>query len=138
MVLETDRTHPHAPMRRDFDALFTPDRVVHFDYYGYGAELKGLLFGRPQVSRITVEGYREEGWTMAPFDMMLLNHVSRYHVMEYALRGGAQVNGRVQVGLVSAVAEIKHRVQKAREYILAKGKDPEGTYDMPKLEGMKA
>ena len=74
------------------------------------------------------------GGSTTPFDMMLLNRVSRCHVMEYALRGGAQVNEKMQAGLVSAVAEIKHCVQKVREYILAEGKDPEGTYDVPKLE----
>ncbi|OCL04496.1 D-xylulose 5-phosphate/D-fructose 6-phosphate phosphoketolase [Glonium stellatum] len=137
MVLDTEGAHPHALTGDDFDALVTPDRAVHFNYHGYAAELKGLLFGRPQAARITVEGYREEGSTTTPFDMMLLNHVSRFHVMEYALRGGAKVNEEVRVKLVSTLAEVKHRMQKAREYILAEGKDPDGTYDMPKMEGMK-
>ena len=60
-VLGTEYTHPHALTRQDLDALFTPDLAAHFNYHSYGAELKGLLLGRPQVSRITVEGYWEEG-----------------------------------------------------------------------------
>ncbi|KAF2278006.1 D-xylulose 5-phosphate/D-fructose 6-phosphate phosphoketolase [Westerdykella ornata] len=135
MVLETEGIHPHALTKQDFDALFTPDRAVHFNYHGYATELKGLLFARHGADRITVEGYREEGSTTTPFDMMLLNHVSRYHVMEYALRGGARVNEQVRVRLVPLLAEVKHRIQKTREYIYREGKDPEGTYDLGLVRG---
>ncbi|KAF2804032.1 D-xylulose 5-phosphate/D-fructose 6-phosphate phosphoketolase [Mytilinidion resinicola] len=137
MVLGTEGTHPHALNDQDFDALFTADKPVHFNYHGYASELKGLLFERPQIQRITVESYREEGSTTTPFDMMLLNHVSRYHVMEYALRGGAKSNEKVSTSLVSVLADIKHRAQKTRDYILAEGEDPADTYKMPRLEGMK-
>jgi len=128
MVLETEGTHPHALNNQDFDSLFTEDRAVHFNYHGYPTEIKGLLFARPKADRITVEGYREEGSTTTPFDMMLVNHVSRYHVMEYALRGGSKVNEKVKTKLVPLLAEVQHRVQKTREYIMKEGKDPEGTY----------
>ncbi|KAF2191538.1 D-xylulose 5-phosphate/D-fructose 6-phosphate phosphoketolase, partial [Zopfia rhizophila CBS 207.26] len=130
MVLETEGTHPHSLTNQDFDSLFTEDRAVHFNYHGYGTEIKGLLFARPSTHRITVEGYREEGSTTTPFDMMLVNHVSRYHVMEYALRGGAKVNEKVKVRLVPLLAELKHMIQKTRDYILKEGKDPDGTYDL--------
>jgi xylulose-5-phosphate/fructose-6-phosphate phosphoketolase len=128
MVLETEGTHPHSLNNEDFDSLFTADRAVHFNYHGYATELKGLLFARPKTDRMTIEGYREEGSTTTPFDMMLLNYVSRYHVMEYALRGGSRVNEQVKTRLVPLLAEVKHRVQKAREFIMKEGKDPEGTY----------
>lgn len=135
MVLETEGIHPHSLTQQDFESLFTPDRAVHFNYHGYATELKGLLFARPGMDRLTVEGYREEGSTTTPFDMMLVNHVSRYHVMEYALRGGAKVNEKVRVKLVPLVADVKHKIQKAREYIFKEGKDPEGTYDLAMAKG---
>jgi xylulose-5-phosphate/fructose-6-phosphate phosphoketolase len=135
MVLETEGLHPHGLTEQDFESLFTADRAIHFNYHGYGTELKGLLFGRPGTERITIEGYREEGSTTTPFDMMLLNHVSRYHVMQYALRGGAKVNEKVKVKLVPLLADVKHRIQKTREYILKEGKDPEGTYDLNMVKG---
>jgi len=135
MVLENEGLHPHALTSQDFDSLFTSDRSIHFNYHGYGTELKGLLFGRPKTDRITVEGYREEGSTTTPFDMMLVNHVSRYHVMEYALRGGAKCNEKIEMRLVPLLADLKHRIQKTREYILAEGKDIEGTYDLAKVKG---
>jgi xylulose-5-phosphate/fructose-6-phosphate phosphoketolase len=135
MVLETEGVHPHALTNQDFDSLFTSDRSVHFNYHGYATELKGLLFARPNVDRVTVEGYREEGSTTTPFDMMLVNHVSRYHVMEYALRGGAKVNEKIRVRLVPLLADIKHRIQKTREYIVTEGKDLDDTYDLNKVKG---
>lgn len=135
MVLETEGLHPHSLTNQDFESLFTADRAVHFNYHGYGTELKGLLFARPSTDRITIEGYREEGSTTTPFDMMLVNHVSRYHVMEYALRGGAKVNEKIKARLVPLLADIEHRIQKTRDYIFAEGKDPEGTYDLDMLKG---
>ncbi|KAJ9665806.1 hypothetical protein H2201_004114 [Coniosporium apollinis] len=137
MVLGTEGTHPHALTSNDFNAMFTADKHIHFNYHGYAQELKGLLFGRPQSERITVESYREEGSTTTPFDMMLVNRTSRYHVAEYALRGGAKFNQKVEVDLISNIADIKHRIVKTREYILANGKDPEGTYDTPAFKGLK-
>lgn len=134
MVLETEGEHPHSLTDQDFESLFTPNRSVHFNYHGYGAELKGLLFARPNTQRITVEAYREEGSTTTPFNMMLVNHVSRYHVMEYALRGGATVNEKIRVKLVPLLADIKHRIQKTTESIFYEGTDPEDTY---KLEIVK-
>jgi xylulose-5-phosphate/fructose-6-phosphate phosphoketolase len=135
MVLETEGTHPHALNDQDFDSVFTDDRAIHFKYHGYDTELKGLLFARPKTDRMTIESYREEGSTTTPFDMMLLNHVSRYHVMEYALRGGAKVNEKVRMRLVPLLADVKHRIQKTREYIMSEGKDPEGTYDLGSHKG---
>jgi xylulose-5-phosphate/fructose-6-phosphate phosphoketolase len=135
MVLETEGVHPHALTNQDYDSLFTSDRNIHFNYHGYATELKGLLFARPNVDRVTVEGYREEGSTTTPFDMMLVNHVSRYHVMEYALRGGAKVNEKIRVRLVPLLADLKHRIQKTREYIFAEGKDLDDTYDLNKVKG---
>jgi xylulose-5-phosphate/fructose-6-phosphate phosphoketolase len=66
MVLGASGTHPHSMSDEDFNALFTPDRHVHFSYHSYPIELKGLLFGRPNMDRITIEGYREEGTTTTP------------------------------------------------------------------------
>lgn len=135
MVLETEGRHPHSLTDQDFDSLFTADKAVHFNYHGYATELKGLLFARPVTSRITIEGYREEGSTTTPFDMMLSNHVSRYHVMEYALRGGAKVNEKVKAKLVQLVAELKHTIHATRDYISAEYQDPPGTYDLNMIKG---
>jgi xylulose-5-phosphate/fructose-6-phosphate phosphoketolase len=156
MILESETLHPHSLTNQEFDSLFTPDKPIHFNYHGYANELKGLLFGRPKLDRATIECYREEGSTTTPFDMMLRNHVSRYHVMEAAIRGGAKHNPKVMLDMTSLLAETRHQITKVQQYIMSTGKgmfphhfywmshkgialitplDPDGTFDIPKFEG---
>lgn len=134
MVLGAENTHPHSMDDTAFDAIFTNDRSIHFNYHGYVTELKGLLFGRPNLERVSIEGYREEGSTTTPFDMMLCNHVSRYHVAIQAVKGAAKFNEKVSVRLVELVAEFQHRIKKHQEYILKHKDDPKDTYELPSFE----
>ncbi|KAK7732075.1 hypothetical protein SLS57_001055 [Botryosphaeria dothidea] len=117
MVLSLDGSHPHSFGEQAFDALFTADRPVHFNYHGYRQELAALLFGRPQVGRVTIESYREEGTTTTPFDMMLANRVSRYHVALAALEGAEKLNADVRLNFVELYTDVQHRIKKMREYI---------------------
>lgn len=155
MILGPERSHPHALQDVDFTSLFTADRYIHFNYHGYPGELRGLLFGRPNVGRMQIAGYSEEGTTTTPFDMMLSNSVSRFHVAAAAVRGGALVNKRVAVDAQKLVSDFMHRAQKSREYLLENGQgsfhflislslcvlsdsmgyaiDPEDTFDTPKF-----
>jgi len=135
MILEAATQHPHALSEEEFSSLFTPDKPIFFNYHGYSNEIRGLLFGRPNLERVSIGCYKEEGSTTTPFDMMLRNGVSRYHIMEAAIKGGAKVNKKVALDMVSLLAEVKHQVVKVQEYILATGKDPEGTFDIPKFPG---
>ncbi|KAJ7911489.1 phosphoketolase [Mycena leptocephala] len=112
-----------------FDSLFTRDKPIHFNYHGYPIELKGLLFGRPRLERVSIEGYREEGTTTSPFDMMLCNHTSRFHVAAAAVRGGALSNPKVAVTAHEHESLIKHLAAKEKEYIYAHGKDHDDTFD---------
>ena len=121
MILGPEKSHPHSLTDADFINLFTADRFVHFNYHGYPGELRGLLFGRPGTERMAIEGYSEEGTTTTPFDMMLSNRVSRYHVAAAAVRGAATVNDRVGVFAQKLVAEFLHRAQKSKEYAFEHG-----------------
>lgn len=125
MVLSAEGTHPHAIDDMGFEALFTNDRNVHINYHGYVTELKGLLFGRPSLERVSIEGYREEGTTTTPFDMMLVNHVSRYHVAMQAVKGAAKWNERVSMALTELVAELQQKIKECRRYIM---EHKEGAY----------
>ncbi|EHK96318.1 putative phosphoketolase [Glarea lozoyensis 74030] len=127
--------HPHSLSDDEFASLFTPDKPIFFNYHGYSNEIRGLLFGRPNLERVSIGCYKEEGSTTTPFDMMLRNGVSRYHICEAAIKGGARVNEKVALDMVSLLAEVKHQVVKVQEYIMATGKDPEGTFDIPKFPG---
>lgn len=122
MILESQTLHPHALSHDDFDALFSSDRPIHFNYHGYSNEIRGLLFGRPKLDRVSIECYKEEGSTTTPFDMMLRNCVSRYHVMEAAIRGGAKHNPQVALDMTTLLAETRHQITKVQEHIMATGK----------------
>ncbi|PYH76701.1 D-xylulose 5-phosphate/D-fructose 6-phosphate phosphoketolase [Aspergillus uvarum CBS 121591] len=134
MILENHGQHPHALTTEAFDSLFGSDRPIHINYHGYPTELKGLLFGRPGLDRVTIEGYMEEGSTTTPFDMMLLNHVSRYHVAQAAVIGASRRNERVQVRQQELCAELGHEIAETRKYILKNRQDPEGTYETPSFD----
>ncbi|KZT39555.1 D-xylulose 5-phosphate/D-fructose 6-phosphate phosphoketolase [Sistotremastrum suecicum HHB10207 ss-3] len=131
MILSGSGSHPHALDEDAFDALFTKDAPIHFNYHGYPIELRGLLFGRKQSNHITIEGYKEEGTTTTPFDMLLCNNVSRFDVAIAAVRGGATRNPKVQVVAHQLIAGLKHEHQKAAEYARANGIDPPETFVTP-------
>lgn len=124
MILAPSGSHPHSLTDDAFDTLFTKDKNVHFNYHGYPIELKGLLWGRPNLDRITMEGYNEEGTTTSPFDMMLCNRTSRFDVAIAAIRGGARVNSKVAVDAHQLSAYVRHLAQKEKAYILENGKGP--------------
>ena len=96
--------HPHALSDTDFENLFTKGKKIVVNYHGYPHDVAGLVFGRKGAERIHIEGYREEGSTTTPFDTILRNHVSRYHIAGEVVRGAAVFTGRVSWGRWSLVA----------------------------------
>ena len=86
MTLMAPGEHPHAMGARAFEALFTDETDVVFAFHGYAGAVHQFVHGRPNAGRFHVRGYREEGTTTTPFDMVVLNHMSRYHLCIAALR----------------------------------------------------
>lgn len=119
LILENTGQHPHALSTVEFDNLFTADRPIHFNYHGYPVELQGLLFGRPRLDRVSIAGYIEEGSTTTPFDMMLVNRTSRYHVAQAAISGGAKRNERIQLHQHELNSELGQNIVETRKYIMA-------------------
>ena len=111
MILGAERSHPHSLTNDDFDSLFTDDVYIHFNYHGYGNELKGLLFGRPNLHRVSIAYYIEEGSTTTPFNMMLVNETSRYHVAKAAVRGAAKRNNKVKLRQHELLSELDHEIR---------------------------
>ncbi|KAL2194191.1 XFP N-terminal domain-containing protein [Corynascus similis CBS 632.67] len=134
MILAPESRHPHALSRAAFEDIFTPDRPVLFNYHGYAAGLQGLLFGRPRPDRMSVSGYREEGSTTTPFDMMLVNGVSRFDLARKALQVGADRNVEVKGQADRLVGEVDRRVEDVRQFIVEHGKDPDDIYELPKFD----
>ena len=81
MRLEPDTEHPHGLSDRDFDALFTADKPVIFAYHGYPSLIHRLTYRRNNHRNMHVRGYKEEGTTTTPFDMVMLNDLDRFHLV---------------------------------------------------------
>lgn len=85
MTLAPHTQHPHGMDEIAFDELFTRTQPVIFAFHGYPRIVHDLIHSRPHQDRFHVHGYMEEGTTTTPFDMVVLNHMSRYHLAIAAL-----------------------------------------------------
>jgi xylulose-5-phosphate/fructose-6-phosphate phosphoketolase len=81
MRLQPESEHPHGLSDREFDSLFTTGRPVVFAYHGYPWLIHRLTYRRTNHENIHVRGYKEEGTTTTPFDMVMLNDLDRYHLV---------------------------------------------------------
>jgi xylulose-5-phosphate/fructose-6-phosphate phosphoketolase len=81
MRLQPESEHPHGLPDREFDALFTSGQQVIFAYHGYPSMIHRLTYRRTNHPNIHVRGYKEEGTTTTPFDMVMLNDLDRYHLV---------------------------------------------------------
>ena len=81
MRLQPRSEHPHGLSDPEFDALFTADRPVVFAYHGYPLLIHRLTYRRTNHPNFHVRGYKEEGTTTTPFDMVMLNDLDRYHLV---------------------------------------------------------
>jgi xylulose-5-phosphate/fructose-6-phosphate phosphoketolase len=86
MTLFSPREHPHGMTDDEFIALFTKDTHVVFSFHGYASAIHQLLHARPNAARFHVRGYKEEGTTTTPFDMVVLNQTSRFDICMDAMR----------------------------------------------------
>lgn len=77
--------HPHGVTDERFTELFTPETEVIFAFHGYPGAVHMMLHGRPRADRFHVRGYREHGTTTTPFDMVVLNEISRFHLIKEGL-----------------------------------------------------
>ncbi|MGO8960487.1 MAG: phosphoketolase [Streptosporangiaceae bacterium] len=81
MRLQPAAEHPHGMSDAEFDALFTADRPVIFAYHGYPWLIHRLTYRRTGHDNFHVRGYKEEGTTTTPFDMVVMNDMDRFHLV---------------------------------------------------------
>ncbi len=120
MRLQPDTEHPHGLPDREFDTIFTTDKPVVFAYHGYPWLIHRLTYRRTNHANFHVRGYKEEGSTTTPFDMVMLNDLDRFHLV-------IDVIDRVP-GLGSTAAEVRQDMVderlRARAYGREHGDDP--------------
>jgi xylulose-5-phosphate/fructose-6-phosphate phosphoketolase len=96
MVLQPRSEHPHGMDDREFDELFTADKPVVFAFHGYSAMIHKLTYRRHNHHNIHVRGYKEEGTTTTPFDMVVLNDLDRYRLALDAIMRIPRLSDRVE------------------------------------------
>jgi xylulose-5-phosphate/fructose-6-phosphate phosphoketolase len=124
MTLGILQKYPHGLPEDRFQRIFPPEVPVVFNFHGYTAAIKQLLWERPGSHRFDVNGYREEGTTTTPFDMQVRNRTSRYHV---AIQAAGMVARRDPGSAALAEAVVRRQERKLAEhraFILREGCDP--------------
>ena len=81
MRLQDEKEHPHGMSRAEFDSVFTTDKPIIFAYHGYPWLIHRLTYRATNHDNLHVRGYKEEGTTTTPFDMVMLNDLDRYHLV---------------------------------------------------------
>ena len=119
MRLQPASEHPHGLSDAQFDAIFTPSQPVVFAFHGYPTLIHRLTYRRRNHGSIHVRGFKEEGTTTTPFDVLMLNDLDRFHLV-------MDVIDHVP-GLGSAAAPLRQRMSderlRARAYTRAHGED---------------
>jgi xylulose-5-phosphate/fructose-6-phosphate phosphoketolase len=119
MRLQPESEHPHGLPDSEFDAIFTTDKPIVFAYHGYPWLIHRLTYRRRNHENLHVRGYKEEGTTTTPFDMVMLNDLDRFHL-------AIDVIDRVP-GLANSAGplrqELEDRRLRARAYTREHGED---------------
>jgi xylulose-5-phosphate/fructose-6-phosphate phosphoketolase len=127
MKLQPPSEHPHGLSDQEFDALFTTDKPIIFAFHGYPWLIHRLTYRRTNHKNVHVRGYKEEGTTTTPFDMVVLNDLDRYHLVW-------DVIDRVP-GLAVQAASVKQAIRDKRtehkRYVVEHGED------MPEVRNWK-
>src|SRR6266487_2249294 len=110
MTLYQPLLHPHGMDEAKFIEHFTEDKPVIFAFHGYPRAMHEIVHGRPNAHRFHVRGFNEEGTTTTPFDMVVLNDMSRYHLCIEAMRRATRVR-ELTPGLIAECNDIlaRHR-----------------------------
>jgi len=126
-VLQPAEEHPHGLTDKEFDVLFTKDKPIIFAFHGYPWLIHRLTYRRTNHRNLHVRGYKEEGTTTTPFDMVVLNDLDRFHLAQ-------DVIDRVpQLGAKAAYFKqaIRDKLIEHRQYIEEHGED------MPEITGWR-
>jgi xylulose-5-phosphate/fructose-6-phosphate phosphoketolase len=119
MTLQPKEEHPHGLSEYEFDTLFTTDKPIIFAYHGYPFLIHRLTYRRKNHKNLHVRGYKEEGTTTTPFDMLVRNDMDRFHLVH-------DVIDRVpKLGYLAAYVsqEMRDKLIEHKQYIIKHGQD---------------
>jgi xylulose-5-phosphate/fructose-6-phosphate phosphoketolase len=119
MTLQPASEHPHGLADEDFDQIFTTDRPVIFAFHGYATLIHRLTYRRHNHDNIHVRGYKEEGTTTTPFDMVVLNNMDRFQLCLDAIRRIPRLKSIVN----KATERYYEQMQRHKIYVAEHGED---------------
>ncbi|MEG4118836.1 phosphoketolase family protein [Microcoleus sp. N9_B4] len=119
MTLQPASEHPHGLSDKDFDTLFTKDKPVIFAFHGYPWLIHRLTYRRTNHPNIHVRGYKEEGTTTTPFDMVVINDLDRFHLVRDVLDRVPKLSSVAAYGKQA----IRDKLIEHRQYINEHGDD---------------
>jgi xylulose-5-phosphate/fructose-6-phosphate phosphoketolase len=119
MKLQPAGEHPHGLSGKEFDALFTEDKPVIFAFHGYPWLIHRLTYRRTNHENIHVRGYKEEGTTTTPFDMVVLNDTDRFHLVADVIDRVPRLASRAAY----AKQAIREKLIEHKQYITEHGED---------------
>ena len=119
MTLEPKEEHPHGLSEYEFDTLFTTDKPIIFAYHGYPFLIHRLTYRRKNHKNLHVRGYKEEGTTTTPFDMLVRNDMDRFHLVHDV------INRVPKLGYLAAYVsqEMRDKLIEHKQYIIKHGQD---------------
>ncbi len=127
MTLQPQSEHPHGLPDKEFDTLFTTDKPIIFAFHGYPWLIHRLTYRRTNHKNLHVRGYKEEGTTTTPFDMVVLNDLDRFHLVMDVIERVPKLKA---IG-AQVLQEMLDRVIGHKQYIIEHGDD------MPEIRNWK-
>ncbi len=119
MTLQPIEEHPHGLSDRDFDDIFTTDKPIIFAYHGYPWLIHRLTYRRTNHHNLHVRGYKEEGTTTTPFDMVVMNDLDRFHLVADVVNRVPRLRQRAAY----AKQHVRNMLIAHKEYIRTYGED---------------
>jgi len=123
MTLGVPQKYPNGLDGSRFERLFPLDVPVVFNFHGYTAAIKQLLWERTESNRFLINGYREEGTTTTPFDMQVRNHTSRWHLVMQAARLMAERHPAVAARAEDVIVRHERKIRQHVDHIAVTGVD---------------
>ncbi len=117
MCLFPQNDHPHGMTETAFVDLFTADKPVIFAFHGYQRAVHEIVHGRVNAERFHVRGFNEQGTTTTPFDMVILNHMSRFHLAMESLKRASRLRPQASGLLTELQSQINKSVAYSREHM---------------------
>lgn len=119
MTLQPKEEHPHGLSGHEFDTLFTTDKPIIFAYHGYPWLIHRLTYRRTNHKNLHVRGYKEEGTTTTPFDMLVRNDLDRFHLATDVVDRVPKLNYKAAY----IKQAIRDKLIEHKEYITRYGQD---------------